>query len=223
MNTASCKVGPSGRKEGVDSQRILPPLAARHLCPGGARLLPLPVLMTPFSRIAGRREDHPRDTSATGGSIRRLAAAELGGVRRIFRSGRGPGDWRRWPSTRAPIPGSTRSSGPGNAPYVAPQKMVFGRSHRHDRRPERGADHRRRYRGRPCAAADLLAQAEHDETASASCSRRMPIMPGPGREVDASWRSARAGDTRTAHRRLGPQIVTKDLAAGRSCGQPVCA
>jgi histidinol dehydrogenase len=157
-------------EEGVElGQRILPLERVGIYAPGGLASYPSTVLMTAIpARIAGVGEVCLA-TPSREGRLHPLiaAAAEMGGVTRIFKIG-GAQAIAALAFGTASIPRVDKIVGPGNAYVAAAKKMVFGRV---DIDMIAGpsevliiADGT----GEAAfAAADLLAQAEHDESASA--------------------------------------------------------
>lgn len=157
-------------EEGVElGQRILPLERVGIYAPGGLACYPSTVLMTAIpARIAGVGEII-LVTPCRDGRLHPLiaAAAELGGVKRIFKIGGAQAIAALAFGTET-VPRVDKIVGPGNAYVAAAKKMVFGQV---------GID---MIAGpsevliiadgtgeAACAAADLLAQAEHDEMASA--------------------------------------------------------
>jgi histidinol dehydrogenase len=157
-------------EEGVElGQRILPLARVGIYAPGGLACYPSTVLMTAIpARIAGVGEII-LVTPSRDGLLHPLiaAAAEMGGVNRIFKIG-GAQAIAALAFGTASIPRVDKIVGPGNAYVAAAKKMVFGQV---------GID----MIAGPSevliiadgtgeaayAAADLLAQAEHDEMAGA--------------------------------------------------------
>ncbi len=157
-------------EEGVElGQRILPLARVGIYAPGGLACYPSTVLMTAIpARIAGVSEII-LVTPSRDGRLHPLiaAAAEMGGVNRIFKIG-GAQAIAALAFGTASIPRVDKIVGPGNAYVAAAKKMVFGQV---------GID----MIAGPSevliiadgtgeaayAAADLLAQAEHDEMAGA--------------------------------------------------------
>jgi histidinol dehydrogenase len=156
-------------EEGVElGQRILPLARVGIYAPGGLACYPSTVLMAAIpARIAGVGEII-LVTPCRDGRLHPLiaAAAEMGGVNRIFKIG-GAQAIAALAFGTASIPRVDKIVGPGNAYVAAAKKMVFGRVAIDmiagpsevliiaDGTGE--AAH---------AAADLLAQAEHDEMAA---------------------------------------------------------
>ena len=157
-------------EEGVElGQRILPLARVGIYAPGGLACYPSTVLMTAIpARIAGVGEII-LVTPSRDGRLHPLiaAAAETGGVNRIFKIG-GAQAIAALAFGTVSIPRVDKIVGPGNAYVAAAKKMVFGQV---------GID---MIAGRSevliiadgtgeaaYAAADLLAQAEHDEMAGA--------------------------------------------------------
>jgi histidinol dehydrogenase len=157
-------------EEGVElGQSVLPLSRIGIYAPGGLASYPSTVLMTAIpARIAGVGEIILVSPSRDGKlSPLIAAAAELGGVARIFKVG-GAQAIAALAFGTASIPSVDKIVGPGNAYVAAAKRMVFGQV---DIDMIAGpsevliiADGT----GEAAfAAADMLAQAEHDETASA--------------------------------------------------------
>ena len=156
--------------EGIElGQRILPLERVGIYAPGGLASYPSTVLMTAIpARIAGVGEI-VLVTPSRDGRLNPLiaAAAELGGVTRIFKIG-GAQAIAALAFGTAAIPQVDKIVGPGNAYVAAAKKMVFGRvAIDMIAGPSEVLIIADGTGDAACAAADLLAQAEHDETASA--------------------------------------------------------
>lgn len=157
-------------EEGIKlGQRILPLERVGIYAPGGLASYPSTVIMAAIpARIAGVR-DVVLVTPSRDGQVNPLvvAAAKLGGVTQIFKIGGAQAIAALAYGTES-IPMVDKIVGPGNAYVAAAKKMVYGRVAIDmiagpsevvviaDKTAS--ADH---------VAADLLAQAEHDEMASA--------------------------------------------------------
>lgn len=203
--------------EGVElGQRILPLERVGIYAPGGLACYPSTVLMTAIpARIAGVGEII-LVTPSRDGRLHPLiaAAAELCGVKRIFKIGGAQAIAALAFGTES-IPAVDKIVGPGNAYVAAAKKMVFGQV---------GID---MIAGpsevliiadgtgdAACVAADLLAQAEHDEMASA-----ILLTPDQGYagvvagEVDRQLAELprRAIASRSIEA-FGAVVVTRDLA-----------
>ncbi len=157
-------------EEGVElGQRILPLSRVGLYAPGGLASYPSTVLMTAIpARIAGVGEILLA-TPSRDGRIRPLmaAAAELGGVQRIFRIG-GAQAIAALAFGTASVPPVDKIVGPGNAYVAAAKKMVFGRvAIDMIAGPSEVLIIADGTGEASFAAADLLAQAEHDEMAGA--------------------------------------------------------
>jgi histidinol dehydrogenase len=157
-------------EEGIElGQRVLPLSRIGIYAPGGRAVYPSTVLMAAIpARVAGVAEII-LVTPCKGGKLHPLiaAAAKLGGVTRIFKIG-GAQAIAALAYGTASVPAVDKIVGPGNAYVAAAKKMVFGQTAIDmiagpsevliiaDATAQ--ASH---------AAADLLAQAEHDVMASA--------------------------------------------------------
>jgi histidinol dehydrogenase len=156
--------------EGVElGQRILPLERVGIYAPGGLACYPSTVLMTAIpARIAGVGEII-LVTPSRDGLLHPLiaAAAELGGVTRIFKVGGAQAIAALAFGTES-IPAVDKIVGPGNAYVAAAKKMVFGQvAIDMIAGPSEVLIIADGTGEAACAAADLLAQAEHDEMASA--------------------------------------------------------
>jgi histidinol dehydrogenase len=157
-------------EEGVElGQSILPLARVGIYAPGGLAAYPSTVLMTAIpARIAGVGEII-LVTPSRDGELQPMiaAAAELGGVTRIFKVG-GAQAIAALAYGTASIPRVDKIVGPGNAYVAAAKKMVFGRvAIDMIAGPSEVLIIADGTGDAAFAAADLLAQAEHDETASA--------------------------------------------------------
>lgn len=150
-------------------QRILPLERVGIYAPGGLASYPSTVLMTAIpARIAGVGEII-LVTPSRDGRIRPLiaAAAELAGVHRIFKIGGAQAVAALAFGTES-IPRVDKIVGPGNAYVAAAKQMVFGRvAIDMIAGPSEILVIADGSGDAACAAADMLAQAEHDDTASA--------------------------------------------------------
>ena len=156
--------------EGVElGQRILPLERVGIYAPGGLACYPSTVLMTAIpARIAGVGEII-LVTPSRDGRLHPLiaAAAEMGGVNRIFKIG-GAQAIAALAFGTASIPRVDKIVGPGNAYVAAAKKMVFGQvAIDMIAGPSEVLIIADGTGEAAYAAADLLAQAEHDEMASA--------------------------------------------------------
>ena len=204
-------------EEGAElGQRILPLAAVGIYAPGGLACYPSTVLMTAIpARIAGVGEII-LVTPSRDGRLHPLiaAAAELCGVKRIFKIGGAQAIAALAFGTRT-IPQVDKIVGPGNAYVAAAKKMVFGRvAIDMIAGPSEVLIIADGTGEAACAAADLLAQAEHDETASAILLTPDADYAGAvAREVDRQLerlpRRAIAGRSLDA---FGAVVVTRDLA-----------
>ena len=157
-------------EEGVElGQSIIPLTRVGIYAPGGLACYPSTVLMTAIpARIAGVGEIFLA-TPCRGGELHPLiaAAAALAGVKRIFKIG-GAQAIAALAFGTASIPCVDKIVGPGNAYVAAAKKMVFGRvAIDMIAGPSEVIIIADGSGDAAFAAADLIAQAEHDETASA--------------------------------------------------------
>ena len=157
-------------EEGVElGQRILPLARVGIYAPGGLACYPSTVLMTAIpARIAGVGEII-LVTPSRDGRLHPLiaAAAEMGGVNRIFKIG-GAQAIAALAFGTASIPRIDKIVGPGNAYVAAAKKMVFGQvAIDMIAGPSEVLIIADGTGEAAYAAADLLAQAEHDEMAGA--------------------------------------------------------
>jgi histidinol dehydrogenase len=157
-------------EEGVEmGQRVLPMRRVGIYAPGGKACYPSTLLMAAIpARIAGV-EEIILVTPARDGKLNPLiaAAAEISGVKRIFKIGGAQAIAALAYGTKT-IPQVDKIVGPGNAYVAAAKKLVFGQV---DIDMIAGpseivviADNTAKV---SFVAADLLAQAEHDEMAAA--------------------------------------------------------
>jgi histidinol dehydrogenase len=203
--------------EGVElGQRILPLARVGLYAPGGLACYPSTVLMTAIpARIAGVGEII-LVTPSRDGRLHPLiaAAAELGGVNRIFKIG-GAQAIAALAFGTATVPRVDKIVGPGNAYVAAAKKVVFGRvAIDMIAGPSEILIIADGTGEAAYAAADLLAQAEHDETASA-----MILTPDEAFAVavagEVDHRLADLPREEIASRALaafGAAVVTRDLA-----------
>lgn len=203
-------------EEGVElGQRILPLSRVGIYAPGGLAFYPSTVLMTAIpARIAGVGEIILA-TPSRDGQLHPLiaAAAELGGVKRIFKIG-GAQAIAALAFGTASIPQVDKIVGPGNAYVAAAKKMVFGRvAIDMIAGPSEVLIIADGTGEASFAAADLLAQAEHDEMASA-------VLMTPDEafarsvtaEVDHQLdRLPRRGIATRSLAAFGAAVVTRDL------------
>ncbi|MEI7672308.1 MAG: histidinol dehydrogenase [Deltaproteobacteria bacterium] len=207
----------TAEEEGVElGQRVLPLERVAIYAPGGTACYPSTVLMTSIpARIAGVSEIC-LVTPSRDGRLHPLiaAAAELGGVNRIFKIG-GAQAIAALAFGTASIPQVDKIVGPGNVYVAAAKKMVFGQV---------GID----MIAGPSevliiadgtgdaahAAADLLAQAEHDEMAGAVLLTPDEIFAGAvAAEVDRQLETFKRKEIALrAFADFGALVVTRDLA-----------
>ncbi len=157
-------------EEGVElGQMVLPLERVGIYAPGGLASYPSTVLMTGIpARIAGVNEIMLA-TPCRGGRLSPLiaAAAELAGVTRIFRIGGAQAIAAMAFGTKS-VPRVDKIVGPGNAYVAAAKKMVFGQvAIDMIAGPTEVLIIADKTADVSCAAADLLAQAEHDPMAAA--------------------------------------------------------
>lgn len=202
---------------GVELGQSLLPLARVGIyAPGGLASYPSTVLMAAIpARIAGVGEII-LVTPSRDGKLHPLiaAAAELGGVTRIYKIG-GAQAIAALAFGTASIPRVDKIVGPGNAYVAAAKKMVFGRvAIDMIAGPSEILIIADGTGNAAFAAADLLAQAEHDETASAV----LMTPDGPYAEAVAAEtvrQLALLSRREIAARSLaafGAAVVTRDLA-----------
>jgi len=212
-----CKGWSVADGEGVElGQRILPLARVGLYAPGGLACYPSTVLMTAIpARIAGVGEII-LVTPSRNGRLHPLiaAAADLGGVNRIFKIG-GAQAIAALAFGTATVPRVDKIVGPGNAYVAAAKKMVFGRvAIDMIAGPSEVLIIADGTGEAAYAAADLLAQAEHDATASAVLMTPDEAFAGAvAGEVDR--RLADLPRREIAYRALdafGAAVVTRDLA-----------
>jgi histidinol dehydrogenase len=157
-------------EEGVELGQLVMPLERVGIyAPGGLACYPSTVLMTAIpARIAGVSEIILA-TPCRGGELSPLiaAAAEIAGVTRIFKIG-GAQAIAALAYGTATIPRVDKIVGPGNRYVAAAKKMVFGQvAIDMIAGPSEVLVIADKNGDAACVAADLLAQAEHDEMAGA--------------------------------------------------------
>ncbi len=155
-------------EEGVELGQLVMPLERVGIyAPGGLACYPSTVLMTAIpARIAGVSEII-LTTPCRGGELSPLiaAAAEIAGVTRIFKIG-GAQAIAALAYGTATIPRVDKIVGPGNRYVAAAKKMVFGQvAIDMIAGPSEVLVIADKNGDAACVAADLLAQAEHDEMA----------------------------------------------------------
>ncbi|MBU2054905.1 MAG: histidinol dehydrogenase [Proteobacteria bacterium] len=204
-------------EEGVELGQMITPLSRVGIyAPGGQACYPSTVLMTAIpARIAGVGEIIMASPSRDGRLHPLIAAAaELGGVQRIFKIG-GAQAIAALAFGTASIPQVDKIVGPGNAYVAAAKKMVFGRvAIDMIAGPSEVLVIADATAEASFAAADLLAQAEHDETAS---SLLMTPDEAFARAVAAEVERqlaelARKGIASRSLAAFGAAVVTRDLA-----------
>lgn len=197
-------------------QRVLPLARVGIYAPGGLASYPSTVLMTAIpARVAGVDEiilvSPCRD-----GNLSPLiaAAADLGGVSRIFKVG-GAQAIAALAYGTASIPPVDKIVGPGNAYVATAKQMVFGRvAIDMIAGPSEVLVIADGTGDAAFAAADLLAQAEHDELASALLvtpdeAFARSVAAAVGRQLEGFSRREIASRSLEAY---GAAVVTRDLA-----------
>jgi len=204
-------------EEGVELGQMITPLARVGIyAPGGKACYPSTVLMTAIpARIAGVGEIVMASPSP-GGRLHPLiaAAAELGGVQRIFKIG-GAQAIAALAFGTASIPRVDKIVGPGNVYVAAAKKMVFGRvAIDMIAGPSEVLIIADETAEASFVAADLLAQAEHDETASSLLMTPDEVF-ARAVAADIDCQLAALDRREIASRSLadfGAAVVTRDLA-----------
>jgi histidinol dehydrogenase len=203
-------------EEGVVlGQRILPLERIGIYAPGGLACYPSTVLMTAIpARVAGV-EEIVLVSPSRDGSLSPLiaAAAQLGGVTRVFKVG-GAQAIAALAYGTASIPRVDKIVGPGNAYVATAKKLVFGRvAIDMIAGPSEVLIIADGTGEAAFCAADMLAQAEHDELASALLlTPAEAFARSVSAEVDRQLRSFSRSEI--ASRSLdayGAVIVTRDL------------
>jgi len=200
-------------EEGVElGQRILPLERVGIYAPGGLASYPSTVLMTAIpARIAGVREII-LVTPSRDGRLQPMiaAAAEIGGVNRIFKIGGAQAIAALAFGTES-VPRVDKIVGPGNAYVAAAKKMVFGRvAIDMIAGPSEIADESA---NPECIAYDLLSQAEHDEQAKAILvTSSVSVAQAVNQELERQLRFLPRQDILTASLDdYGCIIITRDL------------
>ncbi len=204
-------------EEGIElGQSLLPLSRVGIYAPGGLACYPSTVLMTAIpARIAGVGEII-LVTPSRDGQLHPLiaAAAELGGVTRIFKVG-GAQAIAALAFGTASVPRVDKIVGPGNAYVAAAKKMVFGRvAIDMIAGPSEVLIIADGTGDAAFAAADMLAQAEHDETASAvlltpDAAFAEAVASEVARQLEGLTRKGIASRSLAA---FGAAVVTRDLA-----------
>ena len=204
-------------EEGVElGQRILPLARVGIYAPGGLACYPSTVLMTAIpARIAGVGEII-LVTPSRDGRLHPLiaAAAEMGGVNRVFKIG-GAQAIAALAFGTASIPRVDKIVGPGNAYVAAAKKMVFGQvAIDMIAGPSEVLIIADGTGEAAFAAADLLAQAEHDEIASAVLMTPDEAFAGAvAGEVDRQLADLPRKEIASSSLDVfGAAVVTRDLA-----------
>lgn len=204
-------------EEGVELGQMITPLARVGIyAPGGKACYPSTVLMTAIpARIAGVGEIVMASPSWDGRLHPLIAAAaELGGVQRIFKIG-GAQAIAALAFGTASIPRVDKIVGPGNAYVAAAKKMVFGRvAIDMIAGPSEVMVIADATAEASFVAADLLAQAEHDETASSLLlTPDEAFARAVAAEIDRQLASLeRRGIASRSLADFGAAVVTRDLA-----------
>ena len=203
-------------EEGVELGQLLLPLAKVGIyAPGGLASYPSTVLMTAIpARLAGV-EEIILATPSRDGKVQPLiaAAAELGGVTRIFKIG-GAQAIAALAFGTASIPRVDKIVGPGNVYVAAAKKMVFGRvAIDMIAGPSEVLIIADGTGEAAFAAADLLAQAEHDEMASALLlTPDAEFAEAVAAEVDRQLENlSRKSIASRSLAEFGAAVVTRDL------------
>ena len=203
-------------EEGVElGQRILPLRRVGIYAPGGKAFYPSTLLMAAIpARLAGV-EEIILASPVKGGKLNPLiaAAAELGGVQRIFKIGGAQAIAALAYGTKT-IPQVDKIVGPGNAYVAAAKKIVFGQV---------GIDMiagpseiliiADKTANSSFAAADMLAQAEHDEMAAAVLlTPSENLAREVAQEIDKQLKSqTRKKIIESSLTKYGAIIITKDV------------
>ncbi len=203
-------------EKGIElGQRVFPLQRVGIYAPGGKAFYPSTLLMAAIpARLAGVKEII-LVTPAKGGKLNPLiaAAAEISGVQRIFKVGGAQAIAALAYGTKS-IPQVDKIVGPGNAYVAAAKKLVFGQV---DIDMIAGpseiiivADKTAKS---SFAAADMLAQAEHDEMAAAILlTPAENLAQEVAEEIDNQLKSlARKEIIESSLNKYGAIIVTKDI------------
>ena len=203
-------------EEGVElGQMVLPLERVGIYAPGGQACYPSTVLMTGIpARIAGV-EEIMLATPCRGGQLSPLiaAAAELAGVTRIFKIGGAQAIAALAFGTKS-VPRADKIVGPGNVYVAAAKKMLFGQvAIDMIAGPSEVLIIADKTANASYAAADLLAQAEHDKMAAAVFITPYSDLAGEvvaeveRQLVNLARREIASGSLQN----YGAAIVTKDL------------
>ncbi len=196
-------------------QRVLPLESVGIYAPGGLASYPSTVIMAAVpARIAGVREII-LVTPSKGARVNPLiaAAAKLGGVTQIFKIG-GAQAIAALAYGTASIPRVDKIVGPGNAYVAAAKKMVFGQvAIDMIAGPSEILVIADGTAEASLVAADLLAQAEHDEMAGAICLTPDEGLAGKvAADVELQLKSLqRKTIAARAIKDFGAVIITKDI------------
>lgn len=205
------------QESGVEMGQIILPLSRVGIyAPGGKASYPSTLLMASIpARIAGVEEIIAVSPSKDG-QINPLiaAAAQISGVQRIFKIGGAQAIAALAYGTKT-IPQVDKIVGPGNAYVAAAKKLVFGQV---DIDMIAGpseviviAD---KTANASFAAADMLAQAEHDEMAAAVLMTSLPDLAGEvSQEIDRQLKTlSRKKIIEGSLGKYGAIIITADIA-----------
>ncbi len=196
-------------------QRILPLERIGIYAPGGKAAYPSTILMAAVpARIAGVKEII-LVTPSRGGLLNPLiaAAAEASGVNRIFKIGGAQAVAALAYGTKT-IPRVDKIVGPGNAYVAAAKKLVFGQvAIDMIAGPSEVVVIADKTAKPSFAAADLLAQLEHDEMAAAVLfTPDEDLAREVSREVDKQMKTlSRTAIMEKSKARYGAIIITKDI------------
>lgn len=204
------------KESGVEmGQRILPLQRVGIYAPGGKASYPSTILMAAIpARIAGV-EEIILVTPARGGLLNPLiaAAAEVSGVKRIFKIGGAQAIAALAYGTKT-VPRVDKIVGPGNAYVAAAKKLVFGQT---------GIDMiagpseiliiADKTANATFAAADMLSQAEHDEMAAAILfTTSESFAQKVAKEIDEQMKTLdRKQMIKKSLNNFGAIIITEDL------------
>ncbi|PKN70383.1 MAG: histidinol dehydrogenase [Deltaproteobacteria bacterium HGW-Deltaproteobacteria-12] len=203
-------------EEGVQiGQRILPLQRAGIYAPGGKAVYPSTLLMAAIpAKIAGVSEII-LVTPAKEGNLHPLiaAAAEISGVTRIFKIGGAQAIAAMAYGTQT-IPRVDKIVGPGNAYVAAAKKLVFGQvAIDMIAGPSEIVVIADKKANASFAAADLLAQLEHDEMAAAVLFTPDENLAGKvSREIERQRKAlSRTAILEKSSARYGAIVITADI------------
>ncbi len=203
-------------EDGVEAgQRILPLQRVGIYAPGGKAVYPSTLLMAAIpARIAGVK-DIILVTPTKDGKLNPLiaAAAEISGVNRIFKVGGAQAIAALAYGTKT-IPRVDKIVGPGNAYVAAAKKLVFGQVDIDMiAGPSEVVVIADKTANASFAAADLLAQLEHDEMAAAVLfTPDENLASEVSKEVDSQMKAlSRTAIMEKSLARYGAIIITEDI------------